>query len=47
LKAIKSAKDINESEQIRRALDDWLEKNAAAAALTKPARKRAGTRKRA
>ena len=43
LKAVKSATDITESEQIRRALDDWLEKNAA---TLKADRKRARTRKR-
>jgi hypothetical protein len=43
LKAVKRAKDISESEQIRRALDDWLEKNAE---TLKAERKRAVTRKR-
>jgi len=27
LKAIKNAKDVSESEQIRQALNDWLEQN--------------------
>jgi hypothetical protein len=45
LKAIKQSRDLTESEQIRRALDDWLEKNAAAAPK-KADRKRSPKRKR-
>jgi hypothetical protein len=44
LKTIKRSKDINESEQIRQALNDWLEKHGVSS--TKPERKRAVTRKR-
>jgi hypothetical protein len=44
LKTIKKAKDISESEQIRQALTDWLEKHGVAS--SKPERKRARTRKR-
>ena len=44
LKALKRAKDISESEQIRQALNDWLEKNGMPA--TKGERKRTSTRKR-
>ena len=44
LKAIKKAKDISESEQIRQALNEWLEKNGVSASKTE--RKRAVTRKR-
>ena len=42
LKAIKKAKDISESEQIRQALNEWLEKNGVSA--LKPERRRAVTR---
>jgi hypothetical protein len=45
LKAIKKTKDISESEQIRQALNDWLTKHGVA--TSRPARKRATTRKRA
>jgi hypothetical protein len=34
LKAIKKAKDISESEQIRQALNDWLEKHGVQATRT-------------
>jgi hypothetical protein len=44
LKTMKRLRDLSESEQIRRALDDWLEKNKVTP--QKPERKRAGTRKR-
>lgn len=44
LKAVKRVRDMNESEQIRRALDDWLEKNGVTPQKTE--RKRASTRKR-
>jgi hypothetical protein len=42
LKAIKEARGIPESEQIRRAIDEWLKREG----VTKTERKRAGTRKR-
>jgi hypothetical protein len=41
LKAIKERDGVLESEQIRRALNDWIHKKA-----VKSERKRAGTRKR-
>lgn len=44
LKKIKKSRDISESEQIRQALTDWLEKHRVTATRTE--RKRAGTRKR-
>ena len=44
LKAIKKAKDISESEQIRQALNEWLEKHGVSASRTE--RRRAATRKR-
>lgn len=44
LKAIKQARDISESEQIRRAIDDWLEKNQAMS--DKAAQRRARTRRK-
>jgi hypothetical protein len=44
LKAIKKEKDISESEQIRQALNDWLEKHGVTA--SKAERKRGATRKR-
>lgn len=43
LKAVKASEDISESEQIRQALNEWLKKKG----VTKSARKRAVTRKRA
>jgi hypothetical protein len=43
LRAIKENVGILESEQVRRAIDAWLEKNGLA---KRPERKRAGTRKR-
>ena len=46
LKAVKQARDMSESEQIRRALDDWLEKNDAIPSVRKSERKRDATRKR-
>jgi len=42
LKAIKERDGVLESEQIRRAIDDWLAKKG----VKKTERKRAGTRKR-
>ena len=45
LKAVKRARDLSESDQIRRAIDDWLEKNDIAP-VVKTERKRGGTRKR-
>lgn len=44
LKTIKKAKDISESEQIRQALTDWLEKHEVT--TRKTGRKRAVTRRR-
>lgn len=44
LKAVKRVRDLNESEQIRRALDDWLDKNGVT--HHKAERKRARPRKR-
>lgn len=43
LKAVKAAKDISESEQIRQAINEWLDKQEG---VIKTGRKRAGTRKR-
>ena len=42
LKVVKERDGVLESEQIRRAINDWLEKKG----VTKPERKRAVTRKR-
>ena len=42
LKAVKERDGVLESEQIRRAINDWLEKKG----ITKTERKRAATRKR-
>ena len=43
LRAIKDARGIPESEQIRRAIDDWLKREGVS---KRPERKRAVTRKR-
>ena len=42
LKTVKERDGVLESEQIRRAINDWLEKKG----VSKPERKRAATRKR-
>lgn len=42
LRAIKEARGVGESEQIRRAIDEWLKREG----VTKTERKRASTRKR-
>ena len=42
LKVVKARDGVLESEQIRRAINDWLQKKG----VTKTGRKRAGTRKR-
>jgi len=44
LKTVKERDGVLESEQIRRAIDAWLEQKGV---VPKPARKRAATRKRA
>ena len=46
LKVVKAADDISESEQIRQALNEWLENKGVTVKKTKAARKRAVTRKR-
>ena len=42
LRAIKDARGVGESEQIRRAIDDWLKREG----VTKTERKRPASRKR-